>query len=158
MTARNAVDVKRAILFQQWSPNGSYFYQNLGLRENQQMFAVVVGVRSGKSQFWDLTTKDVGKLEALRGLDDEMLLATLPDDLIEELFDFAFTGGEGEQTGNPGKEWTTITVKPLVISAFPSVYDIFDRSKVLAKGALLRYQQAAGLLPGEDVQQTDQSQ
>jgi len=158
MTACSTVDVKRAILFQEWRPNGSYFYQNLGLRENQQMFAVLVGVCSSKGNFWKLTPADIGKLEALRELDDEMLLAVLPDDLIEELFNFAFTGGEGEQTGNPGEEWTTITVEPLAKAPFPSVYRIFDLSTILTIGAQIRYHQAAGFRPSEDDQQSDQSQ
>lgn len=166
VTARSAVDVKRALLAEEWSPNAEYFYDQLGLplpeREhaghpiydrNQQLFAVLVGVLSGKERFWDLTPRDIGQLDILRHLDYKTTLATLPDHIIEKLFEFAFTGGEGEQRGNPGKEWTTITVEPLVIKAFPSIYEKFDAGKLVSEPVRTEYLSKAGLLPSETDEQ-----
>jgi hypothetical protein len=51
----------------------------------------------------------------------------LPNDVIEKLFEFLFTGGEGEQEGDPGKEWTTITVRP--VPAPRSIYERFDPNR-----------------------------
>lgn len=40
-------------------------------------------------------------------------LLNLDDEKINELFKYMFTGGEGYQSGNPGKEWVSIDIKNL---------------------------------------------
>lgn len=126
VTARNITDVKRALLAKYWRPN-SYFYEELGLDKDESVLAVLVGIRSGKS-FHKTTKEDIGNLTHLRGLSNESVIALVADDIIERLFDFAFTGGEEEQRGIPGHEWTTVIVKPFVLS-FTSVYNEFNPQK-----------------------------
>ena len=131
VSARNSIDVKRALLVNQWCPNNSYFYEKLGLSEEEKVLAVLIGIEAEKS-FWELTPADIGTLGNLRGFSDEQVIAILPDESIEVLFDFAFMGGEGEQEGNPGKEWQTITVEPLR-PTFPSIYKEFDAANVITE-------------------------
>ena len=38
---------------------------------------------------------------------------SLSDNDVDRLFSWMFTGGDGAQSGNPGKEWDTITVQKL---------------------------------------------
>jgi hypothetical protein len=131
VTARNAIDVKRALLVNCWSPNNSYFYEKLGLKEKEKVLAILIGIQAEKS-FFDLTPADIGALDNLRGFSDEQVIAILPDESIEVLFTFAFTGGEGEQEGNPGKEWQTITVEPLC-PTFVSIYKEFNAANVITE-------------------------
>ena len=150
VTARSAIDVKRALLATEWKPNTDYFYQQLGLTEEERVLAVFIGLQSDK-KFWELKPEDMGSLEALRGNSDRELLAILRDQDIEQLFEFAFVGGEGEQEGVPGHEWTTITVQPLVVLTFPSIYKEFDASKETTEGQRQTCLESAGLwLPGGD--------
>lgn len=150
VTARSAIDVKRALLATEWKPNTDYFYQQLGLTEEERVLAVFIGLQSDK-KFWELKPEDMGSLEALRGNSDRELLAILRDQDIEQLFEFAFVGGEGEQEGVPGHEWTTITVQPLVVLTFPSIYKEFDVSKETTEGQRQTCLESAGLwLPGGD--------
>ncbi len=131
-SARNAVDVKRALLANRWRPNNSYFWDKLGLREEEKVLAVLIGIQS-ECCFWAcLKPTDVGILDSLRGLSDKQVIAILPDEIIEVLFTFAFTGGEGEQDGIPGQEWTTITVEPLRPS-FTSIYKEFDAAALITE-------------------------
>ena len=144
VTARAIADVKRAILVSRWKPNHSYFYEQLGLHKRDAVFAVLVGVLSGKSSFHKLTKEDIGSLSALRDLNDITLLAVLPDDIIEKLFSYAFTGGDGEQRGSPGKEWITISVQPLT-QIYPSIHREFSSSMYITDAGRQKYLEEAGL-------------
>ena len=149
VTAHSAIDIKRALLAAEWRPNTDYFYQQLGLPIKERVLAVFVGLQSGK-KFWELKPEDMGSLEALRGNSDRELLAILRDEDIEQLFEFAFTGGEGDQEGVPGHEWNTISIQPLVVLTFPSIYKEFDASKETTEFQRETCLESAGLcLPGE---------
>lgn len=124
VTARSEVDVKRALLANHWHPNNAYFYGQLGLQPEEKVLAVLIGIQSGK-RFFDLTPADIGSLVNLRGLVDKTVIAILPDDIIDKLFDFAFTGGEGEQEGIPGHEWETRKVESF-FTIWPSIYREFN--------------------------------
>lgn len=54
----------------------------------------------------------------------EEILNRLPADVVDILFRFFFTGGEGEQHGNPGKEWNSIEISPFDKVVFKNVYEI----------------------------------
>ena len=47
----------------------------------------------------------------MRARKKESILKTLCDDEIMELFRYMYTGGYGNQSGIPGKEWETVEIK-----------------------------------------------
>ena len=69
--------------------------------------------------------KSLGAFSMLCGLTTNEIIAILPDKYIDMLFEYAFTGGRGEQCGNPGSEWTTFEITPLT-THITSVYDTYD--------------------------------
>lgn len=120
--ARNMTDVKRHILLFEWRPNARYFWRSLERDlEGKDLFCVIVALCSGKK--FDVTSKDIGEMDILRDLSNGAILASIPDSLVDDLFDFAFSGGEGEQKGNPGKEWRTITVTPFLEENVETIYN-----------------------------------
>lgn len=124
--ANSPTDVMRAVLISDYSPPSRRGEPGLG--PNDGLLVVLAQLLSGKSSFYELTVQNVGILANARGRNSEQIIASLPDRTIEKLFEYVFTGGEGEQEGNPGKEWRTITVTPLPVN-YRSVYDKFDPSR-----------------------------
>lgn len=55
-----------------------------------------------------------GIKDDFKGLSVEQILGLLTDTAMYQLFSYTFTGGEGAQDGDPGKEWETTTIKPLL--------------------------------------------
>lgn len=129
VSAKSRIDVMRSILLSDYTnPNSEYFLRDSGLNSGEFLLAAIIGAWSNKEPDEKLTPDDAMPFIDAQGHTNEELIASLPDSAVETLFEYAFSGGEGEQCGNPGKEWVTITVEPLPTS-FPSIYDKYNPAK-----------------------------
>jgi hypothetical protein len=54
---------------------------------------------------------DLGEFEPFFDKSPRYIVSNLLNSDVKLLFKYLFTGGYGDQSGNPGKEWTTISVK-----------------------------------------------
>lgn len=127
--ARSDVDVMRALLMSDYSEPRWTTYAGAPKVDRIDGYpAVLALMTSGKDSYTLLTPQDTAIFANARDRSNEQIVASLPDAVIEKLFEFVFTGGYGEQSGIPGKEWKTITVTAMPAHA-PSIYDRFDAAR-----------------------------
>lgn len=128
VSSRSKADVCRMLLMTRYhaiSPDN----EALGLKEtdaNMCLAALVTEMTPGDHYNHVETPTELGRYEKFRDLSKPELLANLSDADIEVLFKYAFSGGYGEQRGDPGKEWTTIEVARLDKLKPENVYEKFD--------------------------------
>jgi hypothetical protein len=124
--ARSDTDIMRAIIATEnnWSP---YSSRRTGREPvpNEELISLVAMIFAGKEGSREVSPQEeAAAAAALKGYSAEQIIASLPDDVIVKIFEFMFTGGEGDQEGNPGKEWITITIRPVPTPR--SIYERFD--------------------------------
>jgi hypothetical protein len=113
----------------------------LEMSDSAALLAAVVRAReavkphhsSGKMGYNNFTVTE-GKdkligLEVFVGRDTDYIIANLSDKDIKLLFEYMYTGGFGDQSGTPGKEWGTYDITPLDTSNCTTVQEMEkDRS------------------------------
>lgn len=124
--ARSDTDIMRAIIATEnnWSP---YSSRRTGREPvpNEELISLVAMIFAGKEGSREVSPQEEAAAAAsFKGYSAEQIISSLPDDVIVKIFEFMFTGGEGDQEGNPGKEWITITVRP--VPSPRSIYERFD--------------------------------
>lgn len=62
--------------------------------------------------------RDEYEMKKMRAKKEESILKTLTDDEIITLFEYMYTGGDGDQSGIPGKEWETIEITEITEDNF----------------------------------------
>lgn len=131
--------VKRYLLLN-YHPNDYYCTEfNLDQnRENALLCAIVRSHASMKKDRWgmeagynhvDVENKDIGSLSKYLDWSFNDIIAEIPKSDIDALFQYAFTGGFGEQSGNPGKEWHTFTIQEFNESDIRVIEPLKKRNK-----------------------------
>ena len=126
-TSRSITDIKRMLLITEYFPN-DYYCRQFGLENSKSnAFLTALCFASNKSENRKHQLKDLGKYSILKDYTAAVIVSTISDEDVNALFEYAFTGGEGEQYGNPCKDWTTITVTEYEEPT--SVYEKFKPNK-----------------------------
>jgi len=128
VSARNITDVQKMLLASRYCPN-EYYCEDINLPKtnaNALLCAILRSQAEVERYEYVKTPTSLGKYRKRTKTSFAKHIALLDEHETDKLFIYAFTGGEGEQHGNPGKEWTTISITPLSEIKIKSVYDTFD--------------------------------
>ncbi len=105
-TSKSIFDVYRLFLIKRYSPNPFYYCQAKEIEYSNEVPIKELLIFEAMRCQPDI---DID-IDLLKGLSKKEVIMNFENHTVKSLFDYAFTGGEGDQSGNPGKEWTTITV------------------------------------------------
>ena len=121
LKSSDIVHIKRHLLLKHRFNTYFCTYFNLNESPEYALLAAVLLARQsvtidryGTQRGWDGNHKpdssNINTLSKYFNSSSSDIIAALPKSDIDKLFTYAFTGGFGEQSGNPGKEWNTITI------------------------------------------------